>query len=125
MPSSWTFLNAPSKVSLSQGRVAFTTHPNTDYWHPPDRTAANGHFYCTTLSLPKEYGLHLQSTLQGSWKAMYDQGGIMIRASAEKWIKAGIEYVDGEAYLRYTPHTLLTCERTLCCTDRLLMVVPW
>ena len=36
---------------------------------------------------------------------MYDQGGIMIRASAEKWIKAGIEYVDGDAYLRYVHST--------------------
>ena len=80
--------------------MSFTTHPQTDYWHPPDRTAANGHFYYTTAILPYSYGLHLQSTLRGNYKVTYDQAGIMIRASAERWIKAGVEYVDGTAYLR-------------------------
>ncbi len=99
--TTWSFLNPPSNISLSQGRLKFTTLPNTDYWHPPDRIAANGHFYYTKLALPREYGLHLQSTFMGDWKVTYDQAGVMIRASKEKWIKAGIEYVDGIAYLRY------------------------
>lgn len=45
--------------------------------------------------------MHLQSSFKGDWKVTYDQAGVMIRASNEKWIKAGIEYVDGVAYLRY------------------------
>jgi len=32
---------------------------------------------------------------------MYDQAGIMMRVSAERWIKAGIEYVDGMPYIRF------------------------
>jgi len=31
----------------------------------------------------------------------YDQAGIMMRANAERWIKAGVEYVDGISYLRF------------------------
>lgn len=99
--TTWSFLNPPSNISLSQGHLKFTTLPKTDYWHPPERIAANGHFYYTKLSLPQEYGLHLQSTFKGDWNVTYDQAGVMIRASNEKWIKAGIEYVDGIAYLRY------------------------
>ena len=99
MPS-WSFLDPPSEINVSEGCVSFTTHPQTDYWHPPDRTAANGHFYYTTAILPHSYGLHLQCTLRGNYKVTYDQAGIMIRESAEKWIKAGVEYVEGTPYLR-------------------------
>ena len=103
MPS-WSFLDPPSEIKASEGQLSFTTHPHTDYWHPPDRTAANGHFYHTQATLPFSYGIHLQCSLRGDYKVTYDQVGIMIRANAEKWIKAGVEYVDGVPYLRYAPH---------------------
>jgi len=100
MPS-WTFSNAPSEFSASGDRISFTTLPKTDYWHPPDRIAANGHFYYTKATLPLAYGLHVQASLQGQWATTYDQAGIMIRESSGKWIKAGVEYVKGRPYLRY------------------------
>src|SRR5271155_3805248 len=99
--ASWSFLNPPSQIIASEGKIAFTTHPQTDYWHPPDRIAANGHFHYTKAILPDSYGLHLQCTVQGNYKTTYDQAGIMMRASAERWIKAGVEYVNGIPYLRF------------------------
>ena len=99
--TSWSFLNPPSDITASDGRVSFKTAPKTDYWRTPARIAANGHFYHTKASVPVESGFHLQCSLSGEWKTTYDQGGIMIWASEEKWIKAGVEYVDGTRYLSY------------------------
>jgi regulation of enolase protein 1 (concanavalin A-like superfamily) len=99
--ASWSFLNPPSQIIASEGKIAFTTHPQTDYWHPPDGIAANGHFYYTKARLPYLWGLHVQCTVHGDYKVTYDQAGIMMRANAERWIKAGVEYVDGISYLRF------------------------
>ena len=33
--------------------------------------------------------------VDGDFSALYDQAGLMVRASAERWIKAGAEYNDG------------------------------
>jgi Protein of unknown function (DUF1349) len=99
MPS-WSWDNPPSDISASEGSVSFKTHPKTDYWHTPEITSANGHFYHTKAILPGEYGFHVQSTFRGDWRVTYDQGGLMIRASETQWIKAGVEYVSGVPYLR-------------------------
>ena len=96
----WSFLNPPSEVEADDDRVTIRTQRFTDYWHPPDRIAANGHFYYTAAILPFFYGLHLQCTLSGDFKTTYDQACIMIRASPEQWIKAGVEYIEGVPHLR-------------------------
>jgi regulation of enolase protein 1 (concanavalin A-like superfamily) len=105
--SKWEFSNPPSNITSTPTSISFTTHPNTDFWHPPTRLAANGHFYYTKAVLPYSYGIHLQCSFQGEWKVTYDQGGVMIReaGSQTKWIKAGVEFVDGKAYLRYQTST--------------------
>ena len=108
--TSWKWLNPPSGLTISQGRVSFTTSPKTDYWHPPDRVAANGHFYYTKAALPFDYGIHVQCTVQGDWNTKYDQAGIMVRKSAEQWIKAGVEFVNGKPYLRSPSSIVLTIQ---------------
>ena len=37
-------------------------------------------------------------TVDGRYEALYDQAGLMIRLSESNWIKAGVEYTDGEPY---------------------------
>jgi len=37
--------------------------------------------------------------VQGDFRALYDQAGIMVRIDAHHWVKAGIEFSDGRAML--------------------------
>lgn len=83
-PSSWKA--TPDGIELqTQGKTDFwrITHDNGD--------RHNGHFYYDVYR-----GNHAVSVrVEGGFKDLYDQAGLMIRIDKENWIKCGIEYMNG------------------------------
>lgn len=96
-------LTPPARVVSSHtGSVILRTRPKTDFWR---RTSYgfqrdNGHF-CEICEIPAGPAadpwadFELTVGFSGEYEEMYDQAGLMLRASPTHWLKAGVEFVDG------------------------------
>ena len=67
--------------------------PKSDFWRETlhEFTADDGPFYYADRG--GEFEALLKIT--GEYKSRYDQMGLMVRIDEKRWIKTGIEYVDG------------------------------
>jgi regulation of enolase protein 1 (concanavalin A-like superfamily) len=96
LPDGMTWLNEPPRWTVADGTLFVTTGERTDFWqgtfygfHRDD-----GHF----LHAPAEGDFSAEVTFDGRYEALYDQAGLMLRLDAHHWIKAGIEFTDGEKH---------------------------
>lgn len=91
-----TWLNPPLNHSFEGGAVHVETAKETDFWRETfyDFWRDSGHF----LFAPVSGDFTAEVTVKGHYEVLYDQAGLMIRLSESHWIKAGIEYTDGEMY---------------------------
>ncbi|GAB7531528.1 DUF1349 domain-containing protein [Pseudomonas sp. 3A(2025)] len=92
------WLNEPDTCLIrSDGALEVETHPQTDFWRETHYgfTHDSGHFL--GIQTPPDFTCQLR--IQGTFKALYDQAGLMIRANERQWIKAGIELSDGHPML--------------------------
>jgi uncharacterized protein len=91
------WLNEPARWSEADGALKVTADPGTDFW----RTTSygfirdNGHVYGERLA--GDFDLSLR--VRGAYAAQYDQAGAMVRVDERRWLKTGIEYVDGRMRL--------------------------
>jgi uncharacterized protein len=92
-----TWLNPPPHHSIDDDAVRVRTGKETDFWRETfyGFRRDNGHF----LYRPVEGDFTAEVTVDGDYKVLYDQAGLMVRLSETHWIKAGIEYTDGLAYV--------------------------
>jgi hypothetical protein len=87
------WLNEPVRWSEQAGALVVTADGGTDFW----RTTGygfirdNGHLYGEQL----DGDFDLSVRVSGSYAAQYDQAGAMVRVDERRWIKTGIEFVDG------------------------------
>ncbi|KAL8915326.1 MAG: hypothetical protein Q9171_000196 [Xanthocarpia ochracea] len=105
----------PTSPSASQ---TFTIHtpPQTDIWRKPQplTNSFNAPRYLTTLPLKELKSV--QVTVKGTWKTLYDQGGLLLvippsaageeAGEREKWIKTGIEFYGGSPHI-----SAVACDR--------------
>jgi regulation of enolase protein 1 (concanavalin A-like superfamily) len=84
------WLNAPPSWHARGDTLTVTTADHTDFWRHTHYgfVRDSGHFY----HQPCPGDAVAEVTLRADYRALYDQGGLMLRAGPENWIKAGVEF---------------------------------
>lgn len=97
-----TWFNEPEKWEIKNNSLSMFVTPQSDYWRVSHYgfTVDDAPFYYTT------YGGEFEAKVKitGSYKARFDQMGLMLRTDKENYIKAGVEFVDG----KYNLSTVVT-----------------
>jgi regulation of enolase protein 1 (concanavalin A-like superfamily) len=93
MWDSFHWFNPPHKWEIEGNQLSVEVSPNTDFWRKTHYgfIRDNGHFFYRRVS----GDFVVQVRVRGDYAALYDQGGLMMRASDQHWLKCGIEYVEG------------------------------
>jgi uncharacterized protein len=91
------WLNEPQRWSAEADSLQIVTDKATDFWRETHYgfTRDSGHF----LGFPAGDAFTAELRVQGGFRELYDQAGIMVRIDAQHWVKAGIEFSDGRAML--------------------------
>lgn len=82
------------------------TGERTDFWRITRYgfIRDDGHFFAA----PAGGGFTAQVRVRAAFSALYDQAGLMVRVDERHWLKAGVEFSDGQPMLS----TVLTSERS-------------
>ncbi len=93
MTRTFHWLNPPPRWSGDARRLEFETGERTDFWRETfyGFVRDTGHAFLTMI----EGDFSIEARFTGDYTTLYDQAGLMLRADAGTWIKAGIEYTDG------------------------------
>lgn len=92
-----TWINPPDSIEIDGDILKIATGLKGDFWR--DTFYGFRHDDGHALLGPTAAEFSCQVTFDADFAAQYDQAGLMVRANEEQWIKAGIEYVNGSAYL--------------------------
>ncbi|UVK43746.1 DUF1349 domain-containing protein [Mesorhizobium sp. AR07] len=92
-----TWLNQPANWLAEDASLTMTTDAKTDFWREThyDFTRDSGHF----LAFPATDEFTARIRIQGEFRTLYDQAGLMIRIDEKRWVKTGVEFTDGELFL--------------------------
>lgn len=88
------WLNEPARWRRSGADLLVTTDPGTDFWRQTHYgfVCDSGHHF--GVRVPGEFTAQVE--VVGGFADQYDQAGLMVRMDAERWVKCGIEHVDGQ-----------------------------
>ena len=88
-----TWRNPPPDVQHDGSTIEVTTGPETDFWRTTSYgfVHENGHFL--GAALPSERSIEV--TFRAAFSHPFDQAGLMLWGSPERWIKTGVELSDG------------------------------
>ncbi|MBX5082816.1 DUF1349 domain-containing protein [Rhizobium lentis] len=91
------WLNEPESWHADETGLTLTTGEKTDFWRETyyGFTRDSGHF----LAFPTADSFTAQIRVQGEFRTLYDQAGLMVRLDETRWVKTGVEFTDGEAFL--------------------------
>ncbi|WP_434714542.1 DUF1349 domain-containing protein (plasmid) [Rhizobium sp. YTUHZ045] len=91
------WLNEPASWHADETGLTMTTGEKTDFWRETyyGFTRDTGHF----LAFPTGDSFTAQIRVQGEFRTLYDQAGLMVRIDESRWVKTGVEFTDGEAFL--------------------------
>ena len=101
-----TWLNPPSRFQVGTDALHVVTDADTDFWRITsyDFIHDNGHFFARAVA----GGFTAQVRVRAGFSALYDQAGLMVRLDERHWIKAGVEFSDGQLMMS----TVLTSDKS-------------
>ena len=101
-----TWLNPPPIARVQGDTLTVTTADRTDFWRKTHYgfIRDTGHF----LHHPVSGDFTAEVTIIARYEALYDQAGLMLRLDATRWVKAGIEFTDGQPFFS----TVITNDRS-------------
>jgi len=87
------WLNEPPRWHAEGDTITVVTGRDTDFWRTThyDFVHDTGHLYFQRAG----GDFTAEVRFSGTYAALYDQAGLMIRLDEARWIKAGVEYTDG------------------------------
>lgn len=97
MFDSSTWLNEPASWSAGADSLRVVTDAKTDFWRTTyyDFVRDSGHFLGRAVDGPFTVQLHVDARFTD----LYDQAGLMVRIDDTRWLKAGVEFSDGQPML--------------------------
>lgn len=92
-----TWLNEPASWQAGEANLTLTTDDKTDFWRETyyGFTRDSGHF----LGFAAGPSFSAKLRIRGEFRTLYDQAGLMVRVDESRWVKTGVEFTDGEAFL--------------------------
>jgi len=91
IPGGFSWLNEPHAVAFERGLVV-TTKAGTDFWQRTHYGFRRDDGHALLAATSDDFSL--ETWVEYSPRAKYDQCGLMVRLDAENWIKASVEYED-------------------------------
>jgi regulation of enolase protein 1 (concanavalin A-like superfamily) len=84
--------NEPPQWTDADGVLSVVSGPSTDFWRRTHDGGIrdNGHFYHRELT----GDFRVEVEIEGEYRDLYDQAGLMLRLDEATWLKCGIELVN-------------------------------
>jgi uncharacterized protein len=88
------WVNEPAEWSAGAGSLSLRTDAGTDFWRTTHYgfVRDTGHFRGRRVA----GDFVAEAKVRAAYTDQYDQAGLMVRLDAERWVKTGIELVDGK-----------------------------
>jgi regulation of enolase protein 1 (concanavalin A-like superfamily) len=95
--SEGTWTTPPVAATESGGMLRVTAAEGSDAW----RLTSYGFVHDTEHALltPFPDGTAMEVVFEASFGAQFDQAGLFVRVDPERWVKAGVEFSDGDLQL--------------------------
>lgn len=91
------WLNEPPEWSYEDGTLTVRTGERTDFWRETHYgfVRDDGHLWGEAV----EGDFSAQVRFDAEYEVLYDQAGLMVRLNERTWVKAGVEFTDGQRHL--------------------------
>ena len=88
------WLYRPKIFDVSENSVRITTEPNTDLWQRTYYGFRNDNAPALLLESDENFTLNVKASF--SYRARFDQCGLLIYLDSENWFKASVEYENSD-----------------------------